>query len=736
MVRFSRLAGVRLASLMIGVGMCLVALLLSAANFPIFTRALDAIHDAYAQAAPRTYDPQTPVHIIDIDDAALELYGQWPWPRSYMATLTDKLFQHGAIVVGFDVLFSSPDRTGAERADVPPLGSPAPLRTPETPAGETDLAFSEALKLGPTVLSLAGAQRGRLTPMKAGIAISGPVPEGLVQFPSMLVSQPVLSEAADGLGSVSFGRTSDGIIRALPAVTEIGGQLVPAFGLEVLRVAQGAGGYVLRTTDASGEVSGGRSDTVALKVGAAEVPLSPGGLLRLNYAGATPERLTSAGVVLQTDGIDPDLEAKIAGRIVLVGSSAPALFDIRNTPLGEQVAGVEIHAELIEQIIAGAYLNRPDWARGLEVVVVLLIGGLLTWTLVADRAVLALGCAILSGTGAVVASGWAYSAHGLLFDPIFPVLTAFLIALPGTGLGLYLKERARRRVRDRFAYFVPSAMVDDIADDPDTRLTPKGIDRELTVIFADLRGFTTITERMDPADVVRYVNAFLSTVSDTLTASGATIDKFMGDAVMAFWNAPLDRGTHREDALTAALQVETAIANLNATLPAQNLPKMDVAIGVNTGLAYVGLMGSKDRLTYTCVGDSVTLAARLEGLTRLYGVNNCVSASTLATMPETLCAIELDLIAVKGRAKAEPVFTVLPQGERTLTLSRQVASAREAFLARDWDSAATEFTSLGREQLAGRPLAPLADVYLSRIEGYRVSPPPADWDGRAEATSK
>jgi len=721
----------------IGLFVTLAMIVASGSTAPIVTRAKNAVNDSTLRASQRVYDPATPVHIVDIDEASLGLYGQWPWPRPYLATLTEKLFQHGAIVVGFDILFIEPDRTAGGMGTLPAAGSDAPLRIPDTPPEDHDARFAQAIGSGPTVLGIAGASIGTIPTVGAGISFSGTAPnDALTRYPAALENLPQLAAPAAGIGSVSLGRLEDGIVRSVPAVTDMSGVLVPAFALELLRVAQGAGGYVLKTAQGSGELSGGTSQTVAIRVGSVEIPLSADGKIRVNFAGASQRPVTSAGQVLQVEGINPDLANAVAGKIVIIGSSAQALFDIRATPLDTQVPGVMIHAELIEQVAAGAFITTPDWTRGAEVLAIAVVGLMMTLALIANRPVLAIGTAIgiagISFTGA----SWAFSQLGYLLNPIFPTLTALLVLLPGASIGFLLKERARAAVRSQFSYFLPKDLVDEIADDPSATLTPKGAVRDLTILFADMRQFTTLTEKMPPDDVVRYVNVFLGTVSDALVTSGATIDKFMGDAVMAFWNAPLENPDHRADALQAITAVEAAIRDVNTTLPSSGLPPIDVAIGVNTGSASVGLMGSKDRLSYTCVGDSVTLAARLEGLTRIYGVGNCVSSATLADIPVSLCAVELDVVAVKGRTEAEPVFTIAVNDTTTQAVSQALLEARHHYMKRDWDQAETSFAALSGMSLNDRSLAPLAREYLNRISGFRSTPPSDDWSGAAQAVTK
>ena len=729
--------GLRFATAGIGIALTLFMIVLAGRDVTVFLQARDVVHDALMRGQPRVYQDDAPVHIIDIDEASLGVYGQWPWPRTYLAVLTEKLYQHGAVAVGFDVLFAERDRTAAAPGPITVADPSAALRPPEIPSDAHDLRFAEALAMGPSVLGVAGAPDGVRPVPRAGVSFTGTSPpSALTSYRAVLENRPVLGDAATGLGMISLGARGDGIVRSVPMVSAVDGVLMPALSVELLRVAQGAQTYILRTTDASGERAGGQQQAVSLRVGAVDLPLDGDGQFRVYYAGDRTERMTPASAVLQTEGIDPELADRVAGRIILVGSSAQGLFDIRATPLQPAVPGVAIHAEIIEQVAAGQFLRRPDWARGMEVLAIGLTGLILSLVLAVERPVLGVGAAASLVAISIAGSSWAFGRHGLLLDPVFPVLTALVVFLPGVSFGFFAKERARAAVRARFSYFLPPDLVDEIADDPQTRLTPEGADRELTVLFADIRGFTSLTENMTPADTVRFVNQFLAATSDALVASGATIDKFMGDAVMAFWNAPLENPSHRTDALWAIPKLEAAMVDANARLAAEGLPRIDIAIGINTGPTSVGLMGSSDRLSYTCVGDAVTLAARLEGLTRRYGMGNCVAPSTLIGLPEGLLATELDLIAVKGRQEAQPVFTICKDTQEDRAVSEALAAARAAFLVRRWDEAAAGFAALRGLSLCSRSMAPLVDDYLDRIDAFRRDPPPPDWNGSARATEK
>jgi adenylate cyclase len=726
-------------TLLLGVTITLLALALAVLRPPLLERARDAVFDGYQRAAPRAWDPGAPVHIIDIDEAALDAYGQWPWPRSYMAAMTDRLFEHGAVAIGYDVLFAEPDRTSPERITeswtrfrdgIPPV-------LPDLGLPPHDQVFADAIAGRPVVLSVAGGPEGEAPVPLAGIAVTGALPPDLPSFPAAVVNLPELTASAAGLGTISLGRASDGVTRNVPMASLVGGALMPSLSAELLRVAQGAGGHVLRTTEGSGEMSGGTVAAVAMRTGALTYPVEADGRFRIHFAGHQPGRITPAARVLEARGIDPELEARVAGRIVLVGSSAQGLFDIRTTPIDPAIAGVTLHAEVIEQIVAGDFLTRPDWMLGLELLVVVLAGLTITAMQLRERPVLGLAAGLVFAVGPVLGGILAFEHADVLFDPVMPVLTALAVFLPGTTLGFLAKERARRSIRSRFAYFLPPALIGRIEADPEAALTPGGAERELTVMFVDMRGFSTVTEGMPPDRVVALVNTYLSAVADTLVEHGATIDKFMGDAVMAFWNAPIARADHAAAGLRAIAAVEEATARASADLVAMGLPGVRVAIGIETGPAFVGLMGSRDRLSYTCLGDTVTLAARLEGLTRQYGVGNCVGPAAAAACPPGLRPVPLDLVAAKGFARAVEVSVVLPEaGEGVAEFAELLAAARAAYLGRHWEVAEGVFSDLAALEVEVCDTVRLAELYLGRIAAFRKDPPSPDWDGAAVATAK
>ncbi|MEO1734409.1 MAG: CHASE2 domain-containing protein, partial [Pseudomonadota bacterium] len=458
----------------------------------------NAIFDLYQRLSPRVGDPSVPLQIIDIDEASLAAYGQWPWPRTYLAEITDRLFEAGAVLVAFDVLLSEPDRTSPKAI----VQSWSRFNREAVPPGafgalpDHDDVMAEAIASGPTVLSVAGANVGRVAAPLAGISYTGQAPRNaLPRFGGALGPLPRLREAAAGVGTISLVPGADGVIRTVPMALWLDDQLYPSLAAEVLRVAQGAGSHILRTTEASGEISGGTVRVTAMRTGRASVPLDGDGGFRVHFAELMPGRLTSAATVLQAD--DPmTLARDVNGKIVLVGSSAQALFDIRLTPLATQIPGVAVQAQVLEQVLTGHFLTRPDWMPGLEMALILILGVLLTAAAARERTVLA-GIGLVALTIALSFAGWlGFARAGLLFDPSLAILAAILCYLPGTTLNVLANRRARAGIRQQFASFVPDALLTKITADPEAALTPEGSSRDITVMFVDMKGFSTTTELM------------------------------------------------------------------------------------------------------------------------------------------------------------------------------------------------------------------------------------------------
>ena len=703
------------------------------------------LFDSYQRAAPRAYQ-DAPVRIVDIDDESIRRLGQWPWPRTDIARLIDRLGQAGASVVVFDVVFSEPDRTspallatrlersGADRAVIGRLrGLP-----------DNDATLAQSVAAMPTVLGyfLLNDRAGSPVGTKAGFAVGGSPPRDVPEFRRAIESLPVLSAGAAGSGSVSLAADSDGILRSAPLLARQGDQLLPSLSLEALRVAQGAGSITVRTSDASGEMGGESGRVVAIKVGEFELPTTASGALLLHWTAPVSARTIPAWQVLDGTLSAQQLEAAVAGKIVFVGAGAIGLRDLISTPLADRELGVTAHAQVVEQAILGKFLLRPDWGPGLELALTLLLG--IGLSLLLPRLGATKGAVIVvAATGLVVTASWlAFSREGYLLDPIYPLLALVLVYSVQTAVVFYREERRRAYIHSAFDRYLSPELVRRIAADPD-RLELGGEEREMTVLFADVRSFSHISEQLAPQQVIGFLIALLTPLCDVLLARKATIDKFIGDAVLAFWNAPLDDPDQHRNAARAALEMMDKLDTLNAGTgrdPAVTWPgAVKIGIGLNCGLCCVGNMGSAQRLSYSLIGDTVNLTSRLEGLSKLYGVSIVIGSALHDRLPD-FAVLELDRVRVIGRETPETVFALL--GDETLATALEFVALRQdnnamlaAYRARSWIEASRLLVALA-EQAEKFGLTPLFSLYRERIAALSLNPPPKSWDGVFAALSK
>lgn len=639
------------------------ALLRVADPFPVQAIRLLAF-DLYQRMAPAEALADPPVLVVDIDEASLKAIGQWPWPRTVMARLAQKLGEAGAAAVAFDVLFSEPDQSSPEEVVKRLQPEQAALISDSIASGPThDGIFAAALAATPSVLGLSLSGGGAPLPhLNAGFATAGDDPRPFIpNFSGAIANVPALDDAAKGLGSINWIQDRDQIVRRVPLVLRVGDALVPSLAAEALRVAQNAGSYILKGSNASGEDAFGRSTGLNhVRIGALVVPTDPDGAIWLRFRPSDPENFVSAKAVL--DGSIP--AHLMEGRIALVGTSAAGLLDLRATPIDSAVPGVEIHAQVIEHILSGRTLNRPDYASGLEIAGIVGLGLLLALILPHVSAATA---AILGGLaiGGILVGGFlAFDWAGLLFDPFYPALAIALLVIGSVLYTFRETERARAGIRRAFQYYVSPDVVDEIIADP-ARLELGGEVRELTLLFCDVRNFTSLAEGLTAAELTRFINELLTPLSDIILKHRGTIDKYMGDAIMAFWNAPLDDADHARHALDAAEEMMAAMAGLNATWQSEAaergraMPEVRIGIGINTGPCCVGNLGTAKRFDYSAIGDEVNIASRLEQLTKEYGLGVIVGEQTVrAAGLEGL--VEIDRIQIRGRSSQNRIFTLVP----------------------------------------------------------------------------
>jgi adenylate cyclase len=712
---------------------------------PVVGQISNLVFDSYQRAYPRPYEDAA-VRVVDIDDETIRRLGQWPWPRTDVARLTDALTEAGAAAIAFDIVYSEPDRTSPARAAEILRANPEARGDYAEIAALTDHdeLLGQAMGRGPTVTGffLTNETNAVRPAEQAGVAVSGTPPlAALPSYNGAIAPLALIGDRAAGGGFVSIQGDRDGIIRAAPLLSRLGDRILPSLSLEALRVAQGAGAILVRSSDGSGELGAGEvTSVVAVKTGELQAPTTHSGELWMHYTADHPERIVPAWRILQGDLSGAEMNALFGGHIVFVGAGAQGLRDLVSTPIREKELGVVVHAQAAEQIILGKFLTRPDWGLGVERVLLVVLGLMIALS-APGLGALRGGLLALLGLFGVIAGSWfAFRNAGLLLEPTFPAFGVVAVYTAITAVSFYREERARSHIHNAFDRYLSPELVDRIARDPG-QLELGGEVRQMTVLFSDVRGFSRISERFGPQELIGFLINLLTPMTDVLLARKATIDKYIGDAVVAFWNAPLDDPDHERNAAFAALEMLEALKRLNTDNTANPAwpGKVSVGIGLNTGPCCVGNMGSRQRLSYSLIGDTVNLASRLEGLTKLYGVSVLVGEDLAARLPD-FALVELDIIRVVGRETPERVFALMgpPQMSSSpgFVASRDdMSSMMAAYRARDWDAAEAALTRLkGPDTIAG--LESVLALYTDRIADCRQTPPPEDWDGVSQAREK
>ncbi len=693
------------------------------------------LFDLYQRTSPRLTQDY-PVTIVDIDEKSLAILGQWPWSRSILTQLVDRLREGGAAVIGFDIVFAEPDRLSPNRYAAQLHSEDADLKQRLTAMPDSDDEFAAAIKRAHAVLGRSGrpnapagsAAEGGGTRGKASIATIGGDPRAyLIQLPAVLKNLLALEKAAAGLGMLTVQPERDGLIRRAPLLLSAGGAISPGLSIELLRVASSAGSLIVKRDEA-----GVRSVAVA----GVEIPSDGDGQLWIAFGRHDPRRFVPAASVLSGE-VPAD---RINGKIIIIGTSASGLFDLKSTPLDRVIPGVEIHAQIIESILGKATFNRPNFALGVEIVLAVALGTaiVIAAPLIGAVSNLLLGAGIAA---LLVAGSWyLFVQQKLLIDVSYPLATSFAVFMLMNFMNYIREERRRSRIREAFGQYLSPDIVEQLIREPD-RLILGGETRELSILFSDVRGFTTIAEgfKHNPTGLTALMNRMLTSLSHAIIGRRGTIDKYIGDAIMAFWNAPLDDPNHALNACEAGLDIVHRLDALNlqrseeARETGDEASALEIGVGISTGIAVVGNMGSDFRFDYSVLGDSVNLASRLESLTAAYGLRILVSAETANRSAGKFATLEVDRVRVKGKLEAETIYTLL--GGPELAAQDEFASFRDAFhsmlacyRARDWAGALDQ---LGRCQELNRTprLDKLLGIYANRVNEAAKAPPAADWDG-------
>ena len=645
---------------------------------PVPLQSLRSAYFDYLQRLdPRDYQ-DLPVRVVDIDETSLARYGQWPWPRDLMAQLVDRLTEAEAAVIAFDVLFAEPDRysprllleDAALRALLQDDISEEALQTLDN-----DDRFARAMSGSAVILGVASAASGGMAASEIrtpGLVEIGNSPRaGLYLFTRSTTLVPQLADAALGFGNINTAPgLNDGTIRQVPLLWRTETSAVASLGLEALRVAFGESTMILRGV---GTLEGA---VASIQLGGLTIPTTTSGEIWVRYRHDDPRLYISAVDVLDAENAE-SLQQAVQGRIILVGTSAAGLLDIRTTALGESVPGVSIHAQMIEQILLEDHLTRSDLVVGLEIITQALLGLLVAFAMARTGPTASLLVSGVAAAGIIAASWLMFQHHAVLVDATYPILGGALSLGLLTAFRFVVTDREKRMIRTSFSQYLAPSVLSEI-EDRGFKIELGGEMRELTVMFTDIRNFTPLSESMPADALVPLLNDLFTGLSQEILDFGGTIDKFIGDSVMAFWNAPLNVADHSRQAALAALGMRDAMAKFLATRTDLER-EIEIGIGLHAGEACVGNIGSRQRFNYSAIGNAVNVAARVESSCKIVGFDIVASGTVHDAAPD-LAWLPLGSVALKGVGQRQALFALVGGAQLALSDAFKAMATRHADL--------------------------------------------------------
>ncbi len=747
--------------------------------------------DQLQKKYPRSTEGQTYSVIVDIDEKSLREIGQWPWPRTVLAELFEQSKKSGMLVLGLDVLFAEKDRTSPDL-----IAKDIEKRNPDVAKILNKLPSNESIAVDvmkefPTVIGHSGldvtgdAERSDIkdTSVKVFLGKNKNPKDWLVSYPGLLANVSEFEQAASGAGTVSVAEEPDGIIRRVPLISNVAGVVRPTLGLDMIRVAFQGNSVATRTG-----INGVEEIIIQTKaIGNAAIPTDENGRVWIYYGESdSAKKEKSRYYVSAVDIIKGRVgKDRLQGKLGILGTSATGLKDIRPTPVEDRMPGVEIHANLIDTVISailyytstknaekiyqqsikkgmseqdalteknkvkinGApFLKSGANMKFYEALFTILLGFFITIFALRFGPVINISLLVIVVGTAFYISFKLFSEEMTLFDPTFAGFSTFVIYFGNTFANYLRDANEKKQIRGAFSQYLSPALVEQLAEDPD-KLVLGGETKKMTFLFCDVRGFTTISEsfKSDPQGLTKLINRFLTPLTNEIISVNGTIDKYMGDCIMAFWNAPIDVDGHEKLACDATLKMHKAMAELNKTreeeAKAENKKflELKIGIGLNTGGCVVGNMGSDQRFDYSVLGDAVNLAARLEGQSKSYGVKTVIGPETYDSVKETYATLQLDMIAVKGKKEAVTIFTLAGDLEfknstdfkKLDTLHKKIL---ENYFGQKWEYCLSEMKSA--KNLCNNLMSEYYDIMTERINEYKQKPPPKNWDGVYVATTK
>lgn len=681
--------------------------------------------------------PDPRIVIVTIDEKSLAAEGRWPWPRDRMAEMNQVIFSHNAAVVGYDVLF-----TEAEANSVATVMSRLPQTDAASPALLTELsrlaplfdhddAFARSMAerdvvLGYTFHTQASAPSGRLPPPIATRTTLDWDIGTIKAMRSYTANLSSLQDAARGSAFLTTLPDPDGVLRRTPLLLRYGDALYASLALEMAKAF-----FLLDDIGINTALVGAERVPESISLGSVTVPIDVYGQVIVPYRGKSPAfPYISASDVLRGDFAEDFFENKI----VLVGASALGLGDVVTTPVQSLYPGVEVHASILAGILDQRFPVNPSWAPGANFAVTATAGLAATLLMPAMSAIGLLLLGAASITGLVLANGWMWQEHNAALHIATPLALIGALMVLNLTHGFLRETQQRGQLKNMFGQYVPPQLVEIMMRNPED-FNAEGESREMTVLFADIRGFTTLSETLHPTELKRLLNQFFGHMTRIIFDHHGTIDKYVGDMIMAFWGAPVRDAHHGLHGVQAALAMLATVEKIRPQLQAQGLPDIHIGIGLNTGLMHVGDMGSEYRRAYTVLGDAVNLASRLEGLTKYYGVGVVIGEQTRAQLGDFVCR-KLDRVKVKGKTRGIEVYEPLcARAELPAAMAAMLDEyhrALDLYWGQQWDAAAQILTQLHNRD----PHSAIYALYLERIASLRNAALPADWDGVYERRSK
>jgi adenylate cyclase len=694
-----------------------------------------------------TKAPRPDVVMAVLDEKSLKSEGRWPWPRSKMAKLIEALSRDGAKVIGFDIIFAEPDENSSiqfirrieqkmKQYRVENEGVKAFIEESKANA-DNDLTLAEAIKQSTAKVVLgyffhmsqeeldyelddkdrddhlrriSGSRYPIVFLARQDMAI-----DSFIQAYAPQANLSMLTGATDASGYFNMIPDKDGVIRSMPLAIQCGKDIYSPLSIQSVWNYLGKPPLVVQVSSYGIE---------GIRMGNLVIPTDEKGHMLINYLG--PEK------TFPEYSITDILQGKVPkgtfrDKIVLVGTTAVGLYDMRNTPFAAVYPGLEVHATVIDNILEKAFIHKPKWTRifdALAIVLFALIMGILIPRLSAIK-----GVVLMSGLFVlyIFVTQWLFT-HALLWvNMVYPLLGLVLLYTSLTIYRYLTEERERKKIRGAFSHYVSSSVVNEVLKNPD-KLKLGGDMKELTVLFSDIRGFTTISEGLSPEEVHRLINEYLTAMTNIVFKNVGTLDKYMGDAVMAIYGAPVDQPDHAQKACDTALEMMQELKVLNAKWVQEGKPLLDIRIGINTGMMMVGNMGSEQRFEYTVLGDAVNLGSRLEGANKSYLTHILISEFTYDKVKDEFLCMEIDRVRVKGKTRPVKIYQLLGRKDASASEVETVRSFHQGlqfYREQKWDRAMEAFKTV-RSMDKGLYAARL---YMERIAVLKSDPPPPDWDG-------